>query len=107
MSLGRASFFDFLDAPRHSSIRIEIQTGEQVMSSFTSTFPGKHTFLAVVHVEGGIQALRNARIAEQEGANGIFLINHSIPHNSLIECYQEVREQLPDFWIGLNCLDLG
>lgn len=77
------------------------------MSTFRSIFPGKHTFLVVVHVEGGAQALRNAKIAEQEGADGIFLINHSISYNSLIECYYTVQEQLPNFWIGLNCLDLG
>ena len=100
-------FFDFLDALRHSSIRIEIQTGEQVLSSFTSTFPRKHTFLAVVHVEGNQQALRNSLSAREEGADGIFLINHSIPYNNLLECYALVREQLPNFWVGLNCLDLG
>jgi len=77
------------------------------MSTFRKVFKGKHTFLAVVHVEGGAQALRNARIAEQEGADGIFLINHSISYVSLVECYREIREQLPGFWIGLNCLDLG
>jgi hypothetical protein len=77
------------------------------MSTFKETFQGKHTFLAVIHVEGGTQALRNAHIAEQEGADGIFLINHSLPYISLLECYELVQEQLPDFWIGLNCLDLG
>jgi hypothetical protein len=77
------------------------------MSTFKRIFAKKHVFLAVVHVEGGTQALRNAKIAEQEGADGIFLINHSIPYNSLIECYHVVRERIPNFWIGLNCLDLG
>ena len=77
------------------------------MSTFKETFPGKHTFLAVVHVEEGIQALRNAEIAEREGADGIFLINHSIPYSSLIECYCAVRMKYPQLWIGLNCLDLG
>ncbi len=77
------------------------------MNTFKSIFPGKHVFLPAIHVEGGKQALRNARIAEQEGADGIFLINRSIPYNSLIECYRTVQEQLPSFWIGLNCLDLG
>lgn len=77
------------------------------MSTFQEVFKGNHAFLAVVHVEGGAQALRNAYIAREEGADGIFLINHSIPYSSLFECYQAVRDQLPGFWIGLNCLDLG
>ena len=63
--------------------------------------------MVVVHVEGGAQALRNALIAKNEGADGIFLINHSIPYSSLIECYLMIKKKLPDFWIGLNCLDLG
>jgi predicted TIM-barrel enzyme len=77
------------------------------MNTYRKTFPGKHVFLAVIHVEGGKQALRNAKIAEEEGADGVFLINHSIPYSSLIECYYAVREKLPELWIGLNCLDLG
>ena len=77
------------------------------MSSFRKIFKGKHTFLPVIHVEGGKQALRNALIAQGEGVDGIFLINHHIPYTSLLECYQRVIEKLPNFWIGLNCLDLG
>lgn len=77
------------------------------MNTFKSIFPRNHVFLAVVHVEGGVQAVRNAKIAEQEGADGIFLINHSISYPSLIECYNVVREEFPNLWIGLNCLDLG
>ena len=77
------------------------------MSTFKRVFKEKHTFLAVVHAEDGVQALRNARIAQQEGADGIFLINHAISYVNLLEYYEKVREQLPDLWIGLNCLDIG
>ena len=77
------------------------------MSTFKEVFEGKHVFIAVVHVEGGAQAIRNASIARQEGADGIFLINHSIPYSNLLECYEAVRKKFPDFWVGLNCLDIG
>ncbi len=77
------------------------------MNAYKSSFTGKHTLLVVVHAENKMQVLRNARIAHEEGAHGIFLINHSIAYQDLFSCYQEVRAQLPDFWIGLNCLDLG
>lgn len=77
------------------------------MSTFKSIFPRRHTFLAVVHVECEAQALRNTRIAEQEGADGVFLINHSISSDCLLNYYGLVKEQLPNFWIGINCLDLG
>lgn len=77
------------------------------MNTFRGTFPRKHTFLAVVHVEGDAQAFRNARLAAQEGADGIFLINHSISPSTLVGVYQAVRERLPGLWVGLNCLSLG
>ncbi len=63
-------------------------------------------FLPVIHVEHSEQALRNARIALQNGAHGIFLINHAITSVQLFAIFREVRAEFPDAWIGLNCLDL-
>lgn len=77
------------------------------MSAYRKNFPGQHTFLPVVHVEATEQALRNAKIAADNGADGVFLINHHLLYLDLIEIYQIVRAALPGFWIGLNCLDLG
>jgi hypothetical protein len=68
------------------------KTDGQTMSIFRTIFPGKHTFLAVVHVESKPQTLRNAQIAKQGGADGVFLINHFGPYNDLLECYHVVRE---------------
>jgi len=83
------------------------KTGGQIMSSYRNTFPRKNTFLAVIHVESIEQALRNVGIAEEGGADGVFLINHNIQHPQLIDCYLMVRKQFPTFWTGVNCLDLG
>lgn len=77
------------------------------MSTFRDTFQGEHVFLAVIHVVSIPQALRNAQIAEQCGADGVFLINHSASHFDLLDSYSIVHKQLPGYWIGLNCLDLG
>lgn len=77
------------------------------MSKYKAIFRRTHTFLAVVHVEDCDQAMRNAHIARDEGADGIFLINHHISYVSLLEIYAQVTERLPGFWVGLNCLDLG
>ena len=74
---------------------------------YRSTFKNANTFLAVVHVENSEQAVRNARIANDEGADGIFLINHDIGHNELLNAYAQVVRDLPWLWVGLNCLDLG
>jgi hypothetical protein len=54
-----------------------------------------------------LQALRNARIAHDEGADGVFLINHKLHHTGLLPIYEVVRQQLPGLWTGLNCLNLG
>ena len=76
------------------------------MSKYRDVFPKRHTFLAVVHVQDAVQARRNTSVALAEGADGVFLINHSIRAVDLLRCYEEVRERNPDAWIGLNFLDL-
>ncbi len=77
------------------------------MNAIQKVFSKKHVFLPVIHVEDEMQACKNARIAAEEGADGVFLINHSISHQRLVLCYDSVRQARPGFWIGLNCLDLG
>ncbi|MDP3645580.1 MAG: BtpA/SgcQ family protein [bacterium] len=77
------------------------------MTDYRSVFPRRNTFLAVVHVENVIQALRNVRVALGEGADGVFLINHRIPAEHLHLCYGAVRAVFPTQWIGLNWLDLS
>ncbi len=77
------------------------------MNSFRRTFTKPHTFLVVVHAVSADQALANARIAQNGGADGIFLINHNIPALKLLEAFRFVTDKLPGFWVGLNCLDYG
>lgn len=66
----------------------------------------RHVLLPVVHVETLEQAKRNVALAKRCGAHGVWLINHSIDHEELYDIYREVRAAFPDYWIGLNCLDL-
>ncbi len=73
---------------------------------YRDIFPRRHTLIVVVHTEESDQAIRNAKIAFDAGADGIFLINHSIPATKLLTIYTEVRFRFPDAWIGLNLLDL-
>ena len=71
-------------------------------------FPDKkHVVLPVIHVSNVNQALANATIAKRAGCDGIFLINHNILCNDLLYIYQAVRNIFPDWWIGLNFLDLA
>lgn len=69
-------------------------------------FPRRHTFLPVVHVEDRVQAERNVRIAQENGAHGAFLINHQIPFTELLPIYVQLKQALPNFWMGMNVLDV-
>lgn len=64
----------------------------------------KNRLLVVVHVLNDEQALRNASIAFDNGADGIFLINHKVQPVVLKQTYDYVREAYPKKWIGLNFL---
>jgi len=74
--------------------------------SYRAIFPKRNTLLLVVHSMGTGQVLRNVGIAQNEGADGVFLINHESPARTLYRWYEEARSKYPDFWVGLNCLDL-
>ena len=77
------------------------------MDTYRSTFKNSHTLLAVIHATNYMQVARNARIAYEEGVDGIFLINHHIDCAQLLNFYEQLAGDMPDFWIGVNCLDLG
>lgn len=69
-------------------------------------------FYPVIHCidpyeQGGIgHALANARIAYDNGADGVFLIGHKLQYPDLIQIYDSVRKQFPERWIGINFLDI-
>ncbi len=76
------------------------------MNLYRNMFPKPRTMLAVIHAISEEQVLRNAKIAEEARADGIFLINHQNPACDLIIWYAHARRECPSLWIGLNCLDL-
>jgi phosphoribosylanthranilate isomerase len=63
-------------------------------------------FIVVVHAKSPYQALQQSKIAFDNGAGGIFLINHRIKAYKLLDCYTLVRSNYPDSFIGINFLDL-
>ena len=77
------------------------------MSRFRHVFSTRHVVLPVVHVESVDQALRNAQVARDAGANGAFLINHGMPDEELLAIHERVAAAHPDWWIGVNCLGLA
>jgi hypothetical protein len=69
-------------------------------------FPKGHIVLPVIHAASEEQAQRNAEIAHRAGAPGVFLINHVVGSVELLNIHDTVSRHFPDWWIGVNCLDL-
>ena len=72
-----------------------------------AAFRHRHTVLPVVHVTSEEQALRNARLAHEAHADGVFLINHGMRWEELLRIHEVVDRAVPGWWVGVNCLDLA
>jgi len=95
-------FFDY----GRKSIGLSPQNHKEgaVMVLYQKIFPRK-AFLPVIHVREESVARRSANIARENGADGIFLINHDVSSSTLHKIYGRIRQDHPNWWIGLNCLD--
>jgi predicted TIM-barrel enzyme len=71
---------------------------------YRERFPGRHTVFPVIHVAEEEQACRNAQVARDAGADGVFLINHGLTDEQLLDIHATVADAQPDWWIGVNCL---
>ena len=63
--------------------------------------------LPVVHVLDEQQTSRNVAIAAQEGAQGVFLINHDFHYELLLPIIGKIREKFPYMWLGVNFLGVS
>lgn len=79
----------------------------EFISRYRQMFPNRHVVLPVVHVESLDQAQRNAQIAREAGANGVFLINHGMPDEELLDIHTTVADKQTGWWVGVNCLGLS
>lgn len=61
-------------------------------------------FIVVVHVKNSDQAVLQTGVALDNGADGVFLIDHARPDLKLIETYRRVRRSFQHAWLGLNLL---
>ncbi|MHB1330580.1 MAG: BtpA/SgcQ family protein [Minisyncoccota bacterium] len=65
----------------------------------------KNKLFVVVHATDEEQTVKNVRVAFDNGAHGIFLINHAgVSTMGLRNLYFQVREIYPKGWIGINFL---
>ncbi len=76
-------------------------------SRYRQAFPHRHVVLPVVHVDSLEQAQRNARIARDAAANGVFLINHGMADEALLDIHAAVADAQSGWWVGVNCLGMS
>lgn len=74
------------------------------MTNYREVFTKQHALLVVIHANSEEQTLRNADIAFDQGADGIFLVNHRISARDLMNHYAAVRIRHIFNWIGVNFL---
>ena len=60
--------------------------------------------LPVIHVVDEKQVVRNVRIAIEQGAPGVFLINHDFGVEEFLPVIRATRERFPALWLGVNFL---
>lgn len=75
-------------------------------SRYRAVFSRRHVVLPVIHVLTVELAKRNAMVAREAGADGVFLINHNGSWTDLLRIHGEVMAVVPDWWVGVNFLDL-
>lgn len=75
------------------------------MASFHEVFANKQVVLPVIHVENTQQALKNAAIAKNAGADGVFLISmRGMWSYDLLQIQRVVKKEFPTWWVGVNLL---
>jgi uncharacterized protein len=72
-----------------------------------NAFACRRVVLPVIHVDTLEQARRNARIAREAGTHGVFLINHGITDQALLDVHAAVADEQPGWWVGVNCLGMS
>ncbi len=75
------------------------------MSKFNNVFNQKKVLLTVNHVYNYELGRKNTEISIENGVDGIFLINHGIRSDLLIQIYEKFRKEFNQVWFGVNLLD--
>lgn len=69
-------------------------------------FKHTHVVLPVIHIEQIGEMYSNAELAHNAGCDGVLLISHGGNYTQLDEYYNLLRAEHPDWWIGVNTLDI-
>lgn len=77
------------------------------MANFREVFKNEHVILPVIHVRTIEQTITSAKIVRDAGADGAFLISmEGMDYLGLRHLHSTVKDELPDFWLGVNFLDI-
>jgi len=74
------------------------------MNHIERVFGKPRVLLPVIHVQSIEQAQHNAKVAMENGADGVFLINQGSGAETTFRAAQEVSALHPKFWVGINLL---
>ncbi len=67
----------------------------------------KTEIIPVIHMINQNQVLTNVEICINCGIKKVFLINHQVNIETLIECAKRVKKEYPTLWVGINMLGLN
>jgi len=78
------------------------------VNKYREVFGSKKVLLPVIYAQNYGQVIENIKIANGEGADGVFLVNHGkVTAGEMIGFLVEARKLFPYLWIGVNFLDLS
>lgn len=64
----------------------------------------KTELIPVIHILNERQVFMNIETCLKSGVEKVFLINHAVSEEYLLECATNVRKENPSLWIGVNML---
>lgn len=60
--------------------------------------------IPVIHMINANQVMTNVKICIKAGIKKIFLINHHVDAETVLDCALNIKTIYPDLWVGVNLL---
>lgn len=76
------------------------------MKKLSDFFKNDKVLLPVIHTESLEQAEHNVKVCREAGADGVFLINHRIDDEDLLQIAGTINIANKDWFVGVNCLGM-
>lgn len=64
----------------------------------------KTEIIPVIHMLNYNQVLTNVKVCIKSGVKKLFLINHHVDIDELLDCALSIKALYPDLWVGVNLL---